>query len=68
MEEEGWSQGTKRKRSEEEEEGAAIARAFLSDFVALPEEDLSSKAEQLYKGLEEKAAQNSYLASLLVSS
>lgn len=60
--------GTKRKRSSEEEEGAAFARDFLSKFVALPVEDLKSQAQDLYKGLEEKAATNPYLASLLVAS
>lgn len=58
--------GAKRKRdSEEDEQGAAYARDFLTKFVALPVEDLNGQAQDLYKGLEDRAATNPYLARLL---
>lgn len=64
--------GQKRKREEGEgvAAGAAAARAFLTEFAALPLDSLppteaASKAQALFEGLQKSAAASPYLSSLL---
>ena len=65
------SSSKKRKRDDEKvAEGAAAARAFLSEFAALPldalaPEEAVTKAQELYKKLDESAKSSPYLAGLI---